>query len=255
MTGSNTANSGRLKNGSARRSYRDDMLACAGILLLAGLFVALLGATVFASLRESVVESDTARFDLAVLLWLRAFGNPWLDRVAVHVTALGDTLVVVSVALVAGSLLWLLRRRALACLLAIAVGGACVISLVLKAIFDRPRHDLLGPAPLPLDFSPAYPSGHATLSLVVLAVLAFIIHRIAERRRIRVAAIVVASAGTALIGLSRMYLGLHHPSDVMAGYVVGLAWVVHCLWLMAPFQPVPRPHPRTGTTTPGILVD
>jgi undecaprenyl-diphosphatase len=209
------------------RRYLHGFYSVAGVLLSAGLLLALIGLWALAGLTEGMIEGETVRFDERVLLWLDARATAWLDVTALKVTALGDTLVVVTIALIAGTLLWLLGQRAYAALLAVAVGGGFVIYPVLKEVFDRPRPQLFEWRAHYAGAS-SYPSGHATMSMVLLVVLAYIIHRLANRRWIGVAAALVAGVGVLLIGISRLYLGVHYPSDVLAGYAVGFAWTVFC---------------------------
>lgn len=159
--------------------------------------------------------------------WADGRATPWLDRAAVEVTTLGDALVVAAIALVAAALLWQVRQRAYAALVAATVGGAWGVGAVLKEVFDRPRprliqwrvHDVT---------SWSYPSGHATLSMALAAVLAYVVYRLSGRRRTGAAAVLVASAAVLGVGLSRVYLGVHYPSDVAAGYAVGFSWATFC---------------------------
>lgn len=199
----------------------------AGVLLSAGLVLAVAGLWALAELTEGVMEGETVRFDQSVLLWLNARATPALDVWAIKVTALGDTLVVLSIAVVAAALLWLLGQAAHAALVAVAVGGASVIYPVLKAVFDRPRPQVFEWRAHYAEAS-SYPSGHATMAMVLLVVLAYVVHRIGGRRWVGMAAALVAGTAVLLIGASRLYLGVHFPSDVLAGYTVGFAWAVFC---------------------------
>jgi undecaprenyl-diphosphatase len=201
--------------------------AVAGVLLTAGLVLSLLGLWALSGLTEGVMEGETLRFDEAVLRWMNARATPLLDRVALEVTALGDGLVVATIAVVAGTLLWLLGQRGYAALLAAAVGGAWVIYPVLKLVFDRPRPQLFEWR-AHYALASSYPSGHATMSMVLLVVLAYIVHQLSDRRWTGVAAMLLAGIAVLLIGLSRLYLGVHYPSDVIAGYTIGFAWAVFC---------------------------
>jgi undecaprenyl-diphosphatase len=202
--------------------------AAAGLTLSAGLAISLLGLWGLSELTEDVLEGDTERFDRAVLLWVNARATPWLDGAAIEITTLGDTLVVFLVTVVSAVLLLLLGRRAYAALLVLAVGGAAIINPILKSIFGRERPQVFEWVTPHGSASPAYPSGHALMSMVTLVTLAFIVQRLATRRWIRIAAMLVAGALVLLIGLSRLYLGVHYPSDVIAGYVIGFVWAVFC---------------------------
>lgn len=165
----------------------------AGVVLSGGLVLALLGLWGLSELTEGVLEGDTEPFDRAALPWLEARAAPWLDRAAIEVTVMADTLVIVLVAAVAASLLWVVELRGVMA-----------------------------------EHSAAYPSGHATMSMVTLVTIAFIVHRLSDRRRTSVLAALLTGVTILLIGLSRLYLGLHFPSDVLAGYAIGFAWAIFC---------------------------
>lgn len=208
--------------------YVRGFYAAAGVLLSAALALALTGVWGVSTLTEEVLEGETARIDTAVLAWLNQRATPRLDEYAVEITALGDTLVIVMVALVSASLLWVLGQKAYSWLLVAAVTGAGVITPVLKMIFDRPRPQVFEWRAHYAESSAAYPSGHATMSMVTLVTLAFIIHHLSERRWTGAVAGGLAALVILLIGLSRLYLGVHFPSDVLAGYAVGFIWAVLC---------------------------
>jgi membrane-associated phospholipid phosphatase len=196
------------------------------LLLTLGLGLALISLWALSELTGDVVEGDTAQFDRAALLSLNEFATPSLDRVALAVTGLANTLPVILLAVAIAVLLVLLGHQSYAVLMAIAVSGGAVISSALKAVFDRPRPQLIE---LSVDYaasSAAYPSGHATMSMVTLSALAFIIHRLGHRTGVSLLAFMIAALLMLLIGLSRLYLGVHYPTDVMAGYAVGFIWVV-----------------------------
>lgn len=208
--------------------YVQGFYTAAGVLLSASLGLALLGLWGLSVLTEEVLEGDTARIDHSVLHWLNEQATPWLDHAAVEITALGDTLVVIMIAVISASLLMLLGRKAYAALLVASVAGAGVITPMLKTIFDRPRPQVLELRAHFAESSAAYPSGHATMSMVTLMTIAFIVHRLSRHRWVGVLAGLLAGVVILLIGLSRLYLGLHFPSDVIAGYTVGFTWAVLC---------------------------
>jgi undecaprenyl-diphosphatase len=221
------------------------LYATAGMLLTGGLLLALLALGALSGLTAGVMEGRTRRFDEGVLLWMNRRATPSLDVAAMEVTALGSGLVVTTVALVAGTLLWQMGRRAYAALLAAGVGGAWVIYPVLKHIFDRPRPHLVEwRAHHAASWS--YPSGHATLSMVLLVLLAYIVHRLSSRRRTGVAAMLLAGVAVVLVGLSRLYLGVHYPSDVIAGFGVGFAWAVFCALAVEALRQPRQSHADTS---------
>lgn len=183
-------------------------------------------------LGSEIAEGDTTAFDVAVLTHLRhategdAFWKTTLRAVMLDVTALGDnaTLVVV-VAMVAGFLL-LAHGRRLALLLIAATASGAVATGVLKAVFDRPRPDVV--AHLATFGTASFPSGHATNSAVTYLTLAGLVARAAPTRRLRVYLLCCAAALTFAIGVSRVYLGVHWSTDVLAGWMAGSGWAA--LW-------------------------
>ena len=167
--------------------------------------------------------------DLAVLVWLQGHASPWLDQRALEVTALGDGYVVAVLVVSAGALLWAFGARVYAGCLAAAAAGAAVLTPILKTTFERERPDAVELRALFPETSYAYPSGHALLSTATIFVLAYVIHRIARRTGASIAIAILATIAIALTGLSRLYLGVHYPSDVIAGHALGVAWGALCI--------------------------
>lgn len=216
--------------------YVQRLHALAGVLLSVGLVLALAGLWGVSRLTEEVLEGDTVELDGAVLLWLNQHATPRLDQLAVQVTALGDTLVLTVLTIVVASLLWAVGRRSYTVLLMLAVGGAAIMTPVLKTVFDRPRPQLFEWRAHYEPTSLAYPSGHATMSMVTFIVIAFILYRTSANRSVSLIGAVVAALLIGVIGLSRLYLGVHYPSDVVAGYVVGFAWATLCAVVVETMQ-------------------
>jgi undecaprenyl-diphosphatase len=175
--------------------------------------------------------------DREILLALRTRGDltdpigpDWLQRAATDITSLGShAVLILLVAIVAGFLL-IDGRRASAWLTIIAAGGAMLLSWGLKALFHRARPDLV--EHLVGVFSPSFPSGHALLSAAVYLTLGALLAREFPRAPLRRYGMAMAVALTLLIGLSRVYLGVHWPSDVLAGWCIGALWAWGC-WLLA----------------------
>ncbi len=188
---------------------------------------------VFRHIAEEVGEGDTRAFDLTILYALRTpgdlsrpIGPDWLNVAATDVTSLGSTTVLgIIVILVCGLFLSFRRwREALALLL--ASGGGLVITTVLKDLFQRDRPPAILHAVRAINAS--FPSGHAALSATVFLTLGALIAHFAERRRGRVYALAAAVILSLVVGCSRVYLGVHWPTDVLAGWCVGAAWAL--LW-------------------------
>ncbi len=185
----------------------------------------------FVTLSDEVQEGETHRIDEWVLLALRDPANPeriagprGLGIAAVEITALGSiTLLTLLVAIVIGALLLTRRFRPALTVLVSTLGGVAM-SLGLKALFARPRPEIV--PHLTEVVSTSYPSGHALLSAVVYLTLGTLLARFTSQRRLRIYFIVVAFLITLLVGASRVYLGVHYPSDVLAGWCAGIAWAL-----------------------------
>ncbi|MDF2618429.1 MAG: phosphoesterase PA-phosphatase related protein [Xanthobacteraceae bacterium] len=205
--------------------------------VLVALTGAALGLWIFASIADEVVEGETHGFDEAVLLAFRAPGDPadplgprWLEIMMMDITALGSTTVLALITLMVTGLLVVDRKRsaALFVLAATASGGA--LSYLLKLGFERPRPDLVAHM---VDVSTlSFPSGHAMGAAVTYLTLGALIVRTEAKRRIKAYVIGVAVTLTLIIGLSRIYLGVHWPTDVLAGWCAGGAWALLC-WTVA----------------------
>lgn len=194
----------------------------------------------FGWVASEVGEGDTQPVDDAVLAALRephapdeVAGSAVLGELAQDITALGSipVLVLVTVA-VAGFLALSRLHRALVLVLVASLGGT-VWTFLLKELFarERPRLDVEAAVS-----TASFPSGHAALSAVIYLTLAALLARLVERRRLRVYVVSVAALATFLVGVSRVALGVHYPSDVLAGWTLGLAWALFCWTAMALLQ-------------------
>jgi undecaprenyl-diphosphatase len=202
-----------------------------------GLMIAAGGLFAFLSLADEISEGETHAFDTAILLALRRAGDPgqpigpqWLTLSMTDVTALGGFTVLTLVTVLSVVYLVLDGKRAAAGLLAVSVAGGTLLSHVLKLAFDRPRPDLV--AHLVDVRTLSFPSGHAMMSAVTFLTVGVLLARTSPRRRLKVYIAGVAVLLTLLVGFSRVFLGVHWPTDVLAGWSVGAAWAVLC-WLVA----------------------
>ena len=201
--------------------------AAVGAYLLIGLALVVVAAVGFAHLAARVMAGDTQVMDETVLRWMNDMGAPWLDTVALEVTALGARLVVWMVVLVASVFLWHTRHHYSASLLWVAMIGGGIVNSAFKMGFDRPRPDVFPWRTQHVGLA-SFPSGHAMTSIVVYGTLAFLVARLAPTRWLRGLTWGVAMLVILLIGWSRLYLGVHYPTDVLAGFVIGAAWAVVC---------------------------
>jgi undecaprenyl-diphosphatase len=185
---------------------------------------------------SEVIEGDTLAFDRAVLLLLRQssdpatpLGPPWLRQVMVDVTALGSVAVLTIITTLVAGYLGAAKKPALAAFTVGAVAGGALISTLLKFIYARTRPDIV--AHLVGTDSTSFPSGHAMNSAVTFLTLAVLLARAETSVAVRRYLISMAIALTLLIGFSRLYLGVHWPTDVAAGWIVGGLWAAGCsLW-------------------------
>jgi undecaprenyl-diphosphatase len=205
------------------------------VFLIGGLIlvVLLLG---FAQLSGEVVEGQTQRIDDQILRSLRRADDPstpigpkWLQLAALDITALGSgTVLGLAVAAISGLLLLQGMSRTAAFVAAASVGG-WILNGSLKELFQRSRPEVV---PHLRDvYSLSFPSGHAMTSAVVYLTLGALLMRIAERRATKIYCMSAAALVTFLVGSSRIYLGVHYPTDVLAGWLIGLSWALFC-WLV-----------------------
>jgi len=218
--------------------------------LIAGLFV--VGSLVlgFVLLADEVIEGDTQRIDDAILRLFRGAagpaGPPWLVEMGRDVTALGSFAGLGVVFAATLGYLLLMGQRAFALLMAASVLGGVALSTALKLAFDRPRPDIEGAARV---FTASFPSGHAMLSAVTFLTLGALLARANADRRVKVYFMSLAAILTVIVGLSRVYLGVHFPSDVLAGWCLGAAWAILCWTVALRLQragSVEPPSPGTG---------
>lgn len=201
-------------------------------ILLAGLAVLVL-ILAFVELAGEVIEGDTQAFDVRMLSALRDPSDParpigpgWLEGAALDITALGSAAVLgLSVAAICGFLaLQGLHRHALFILVASA--GGWLLNASLKLAFARPRPDIVPHLRDVMTLS--FPSGHALTSAAVYLTLGALLMRVVDRRATRLYLMGVAMLATVLVGTSRVYLGVHYPTDVLAGWILGMTWALFC---------------------------
>ena len=204
-------------------------------LLIGGVAILLL-LVIFNKLASEVLEGDTQGFDRRILLALRdpanlsrPIGPAWMVSGALDITALGSATVLgLTVFAVAGFLLLQgLWRRAL--FVTVASFGGWFINGALKQLFQRPRPDIVPHLREVMTMS--FPSGHALQSAVVYLTLGALSMHIAKRRLTKLYCMAMAMLATVLVGASRVYLGVHYPTDVLAGWLIGLSWALLC-WLI-----------------------
>ena len=201
------------------------------LLLIAG------GLWLVMALADEIREGEQFRLDHKILLLFREPGDPaepigpyWLESAVRDVTALGGTTIISMVTLVTAGFLMLSGKRNGAVLVLASILGAVVLSYAIKAGIERPRPELF-PHGVEV-YTASFPSGHATGSAATYLTLGALLARLQRRRRLKIYLMAVAVLLTLLIGLSRLYLGVHWPSDVLAGWTLGACWALLC-WTVA----------------------
>lgn len=189
----------------------------------------------FALVADKVMEGGTMGFDTRVAHFFRPPGTPgpigpdWLHEMARDVTSLGSMVVLCFlIAAVAGYML-LIRKQGAAVLVVGSILGGTVISFGLKLLFNRPRPEIPGGIQV---FTASFPSSHAMLSAVTYLTLGALMTRVAAGARLKAYFMGLAVFLTVVVGLSRVYVGVHYATDVLAGWCVGSAWAVLC-WVVA----------------------
>jgi undecaprenyl-diphosphatase len=190
-------------------------------IVVISLAVAALSLFLFAWISGEMTEGSTAGFDLSVRAWVHQFASPTLTRVMTAISLLGYDILIAGLA-VALAVFLFLRWKHAAGWLAVSMAGALILDLTLKYAFRRPRPPVFfGVAP----HSYSFPSGHALCSFCFYSVLAGLIAARTRSTWLRVAVGILAAVLVIAIGLSRIYLGMHYPSDVIAGYLAAAIWV------------------------------
>lgn len=204
-------------------------------ILLASLGVLIL-AIAFLSLANHVMAGNTREFDERILRALRSAEDPalplgpaWLRSGAIDVTALGSVTILGLTVLSVTGYLFLHGLYRTGLFIFVASSGGWLLNWALKHAFDRTRPDIV--PHLREVASSSFPSGHALTSAAVFLTLGALLMRLAERRLAKLYCIAIAMLATFLVGASRVFLGVHYPSDVVAGWLIGLSWALLC-WIV-----------------------
>lgn len=202
------------------------------LMTVLGVLLASVAVTGFVALADEVLEGETEAVDRAIMTAVSDFRTDALDVVAIQVTALGNLATLTVVALAAVAILWASRRRVSVALLLVCGSSSVLVSYLLKRFFDRPRPGVADP--LAETLTASFPSGHAMGAAVVYGTVAFLVGRMAAGG-VRWATWIGATVLVVLIGASRVYVGVHYPSDVAAGWLGGIAWTAVLVVLFREF--------------------
>jgi undecaprenyl-diphosphatase len=208
-----------------------DLSILISVFLLTGLLL------VFEELADDVLEGDTESFDTAILLMFRTaddvsdpIGPAYVEEMMRDVTALGGTAVISLATLGVLGFLLFEHKKKIAFILLLATLGAMGVSTAIKDIIDRPRPDLVPHGSVV--YTASFPSGHSMQSAATYLTMGALLAQVQKRRRVKAFILSVALIITFLVGVSRIYLGVHWPTDVLAGWSAGAGWAILC-WLLA----------------------
>jgi membrane-associated phospholipid phosphatase len=214
--------------------------------LVLGLLLVTLGLAVFVGLAREVVEKEAFGFDQAILTWLAQVASPRLTRLMLYVSDSAMPLVLGPVLLVLAVLWWRDYRHDWVALM-VSVSGAAILNQVVKQIFERARPSLFPHLQNVGGYS--FPSGHSQAAMAFYSVLAYLIaRRVAPQWRIPI--YIVAGLWIALVGLSRNYLEVHYPSDVLAAFAVTVPWALAVIFVHQCYSPAVAGQPKVITPPP-----
>jgi undecaprenyl-diphosphatase len=195
----------------------------------------------FGFIARAVAKANPTALDRRVTLALRSSDEPprpigpvWVQEAARDITSLGSIIVVVIMTAAVAGYLLLAHKPGVAWLMLLAVASGIALNNLLKLVFARHRPDVVTPAARV--FTTSFPSGHATLSAIAYLTIGALLARATPSATLSVYFMMLATSVTLLIGLSRIYLGVHYPTDVLAGWCIGAAWAIFCWILMAWLQ-------------------
>lgn len=195
-----------------------------------------LGLFAFFKLTEEVLDGETGGFDRRMLLWFRddsnqalPIGPSWLEVVVRDITALGGFLVLGLLSFSVVGYLWLHRQRHMAVYVAASVSAGIALNTLLKELITRPRPDIISHG---TDAAlSSFPSGHTMMSTVVFLTLGALLAKTSNDRRIKMYILFWSILLPLMVGVSRLYLGVHWPTDIIAGWIAGATWALICLLL------------------------
>jgi undecaprenyl-diphosphatase len=193
------------------------------------------GIWIFAMIAGEVKEGGTLSFDRQLLLAMRhpdlsLKGSPAFQEAARDVTALGGVVLLTLITAATAGFLALDGKRRMAAFLCASILTGSLLSTLLKDLFHRPRPDIVPHAVYAS--SGSFPSGHSMLSAITYLTLGALLARSHQRRALKVYFLFLAVLLTLMVGVTRVYLGVHWPTDVLAGWTAGAVWALLC-WLLA----------------------
>lgn len=211
---------------------REHLLPLLLTIRVAGFLLAALGLWLFSAIADEILDKESFTFDKEILLTLRELHTPVLDKVMLSFTFLGEPVILLIVCLVIGTWLLIRGQRSQATILIIAAAGAVALNTWLKVLFGRARPMLWERVVDVGQYS--FPSGHAMISMVIFGIIGYLLSSKFPLWRIGIISLTILLVTG--IGLSRLYLGVHWPTDIVAGYAAGLVWLITCIFSLQVWQ-------------------
>jgi undecaprenyl-diphosphatase len=209
----------------------------------------------FVELADEVTEGDTQSLDRTLLLALRNPDDPsdplgprWLEELGRDVTALGGVGVLLFITVATAGFLALDGKSHAALFLVVAVVGGLIASSLLKRSFERPRPDLVPHGSYV--YTSSFPSGHSTMATATYLTLGALLARVSPTRVLKIYFLSLAILVSLAVGVSRVYLGVHWPTDVFAGWTLGASWALLCWTVALVLQRRGQVEPDTPQTPP-----
>jgi undecaprenyl-diphosphatase len=214
-----------------------DWLGAHGLAVLIAVLIIVAGTWGFIELLDEVKEGDTQKFDEWAVQTLTKYHHDekrdkykMLEEIGRDITGLGGIAVLSLCTLGVAGFLLMIRNYGAMWLVLVATSGGLILSSALKYVIDRPRPDF--GERLSLVYTTSFPSGHSMMSAVVYLTLGSLMASIVQRKRLKLYILSMALLITLLVGISRVYMGVHWPTDVLAGWTAGLVWAILC-WVVA----------------------
>ncbi|HKZ34911.1 MAG TPA: phosphatase PAP2 family protein, partial [Patescibacteria group bacterium] len=195
--------------------------------IMGGILLSIISLFTFIDLAKDVFEKDVVFYDQLLSHLVYSFRHPALTKVMLFITELGSEYVLIVAALIGILLVWKKHQREATFLSLVLIMGF-ILNLLLKTLFQLPRPDI---DPLILETSYSFPSGHAMNSFVFYAILAYFTYHFSRSTMLSITTGAFAVLLITLIGFSRIYLGVHYPSDVLAGFIAGFWWFITAVLL------------------------
>ncbi len=213
------------------RAHRNVLIAISAAVLLQ---------VAFAVLASEVLEDETTAFDQTILQAFRdgngmPVGPGWLKATVLNLSALGSVAVVTLIVVLAATFLVLVKRRGEALLLVATSVGATLTLVVLKTVFGRERPTVVSALATEVDLS--FPSGHSLIASAIYPTLGLLLARTFKDQHLKVFVLAAAACLTLMIGFTRIYIGVHYPTDVLGGWMLGLSWAILCALVSQRLRP------------------